>query len=151
MASVSNSLATSTELLNSQTCANGTIAYSTALFPASANDLPEDTFDEVVGASRVAADAGLNVQFSGRVVDALNPPTSTLSDDADEIGLAVALVLLLFVFRSVFIAVLPIVNAIIGVAFAGGVVTILQNWFSVPSVADWEPCSDSASTTRCSS
>ena len=134
VASVSNPLSTSTQLLNSQTSANGTIAYSTVLLPASAQDLPEDTYDKVVGASQVAVDAGLNVQFSGSVVDTLNPPTSTLSDYADEIGLAVALVLLLFVFRSVFIAVLPIVNAIIGVAFAGGIVTLLQNWFTIPSV-----------------
>ena len=123
VASVSNPLSTSTQLLNSQTSANGTIAYSTVLLPASAQDLPEDTYDKVVGASQVAVDAGLNVQFSGSVVDTLNPPTSTLSDYADEIGLAVALVLLLFVFRSVFIAVLPMVrDTIIGVAFAGGVV-----------------------------
>ncbi len=134
MASVSNPFATTTQLLNSQTSPNGTIAYSTVLFTKAASDIPPDTFDKIVGASQDAVDAGLNVQFGGNLVDTLNPPTSTMSDYADEIGLLVALILLLFVFRSVFIAVLPIVNAIIGVMFAGGLITLLENSFTIPTV-----------------
>ena len=134
VASVSNPLAASTQLLNSQSSPNGTIAYATVLFPAASKDLPEDSFDKVVGAAQNSVDAGLNVQFGGSLVDTFNPPTSTLSDYADEIGLAVALVLLLLVFRSVFIASLPIVNAIIGVMFAGALVTLLENVFTIPTV-----------------
>lgn len=134
VASVSNPLADSTQLLNSQSSPNGTIAYSTVLFPDAADDLPEDTFDQIVAASQNSVDAGLNVQFGGNLVDTLNPPTSTISDYADEIGLLVALVLLLVVFRSVFIAVLPILNAVIGVAFASSVVVLLESQFSIPTV-----------------
>ncbi|MEZ5269515.1 MAG: MMPL family transporter [Microthrixaceae bacterium] len=52
----------------------------------------------------------------------------------DEIGLAVALVLLLLVFRSVFIASLPIVNAPFTWMFAGALVTLLENSFTIPTV-----------------
>lgn len=132
--SVSNPFATSTELLASQTSDDGTIAYASVLFTEEATDLPTDTFEQIEGAAQNSVDAGLNVQFAGDLVEVQNPPTSTLSDYADEIGLAVALVLLLLVFRSVFIAVLPIVNAIIGVTVAGGIVSLLENSFTIPTV-----------------
>ncbi len=132
--SVTNPLSTTTELLNSQTSADGTVAYATVLFPAAVADLPGDTFDLVEAASRNSVAAGLNVQFAGTLVDVQNPPKSTLSEYADELGLTVALILLLLVFRSVFIAILPIVNALIGVAFAGGLISLLENHFTIPTV-----------------
>jgi RND superfamily putative drug exporter len=134
VASVNDPLDASTELLNSQTSANGTIAYGTVLFSKDSDDLPADTFDRVVAASANSEAAGLDVQFGGNLVDDQNPPTSTLSDYADLIGLAVALVLLLLVFRSVFIAVLPILNAIIGVTVAGGFMALIENSYTVPDV-----------------
>ncbi len=51
VASVSNPLAASTELLNSQSSPDGTIAYATVLFPDDASDLPDDTFDQIQAAS----------------------------------------------------------------------------------------------------
>lgn len=132
--SVNDPLAASTELLNSQTSANGTIAYGTVLFSKDSDELPDDTYDKIVAASQNSVKAGLNVQYGGNLVDDQNPPTSTMSDYADMIGLAVALVLLLLVFRSVFVAVLPILNAIIGVTVAGGLMSLFENSFTVPDV-----------------
>ena len=88
VASVSNPLLPSTELFNSQVSAEDTIAYATVLFTQAAKDLPADTYDKIVAASQNSVDAGLNVQFGGGLVDIQDPPTSTFSDYADEIGLA---------------------------------------------------------------
>ncbi len=134
VASVSDPLAPATELLNSQVSADRTIAYGTVLFSDDADDLDAGTFDTLQAASANSADAGLEVHFGGDLVGDQNPPTSTLSDYADLIGLAVALVLLLVVFRSVFIAVLPILTAVIGVMVATGLMGLLENVFTVPDV-----------------
>ena len=132
--SVSNPLSATTELLNNQSSPNGTIAYATVLFPDEASELPDDTYDQIVAASKPARDAGLDVQYGGNLVDTQNPPTSSISDHADEIGLAVALVLLLLVFRSLLVALLPIVNALVGVLVAGAVVSLLEAHVTIPDV-----------------
>jgi RND superfamily putative drug exporter len=132
--SVSDPFSTETELLHSQTSADGTIAHVTVGFTDSSADLLSDTFDKIEAAAKPAIDAGHNVQFGGQLVDAQNAPKSSLSSHADSIGVGIALVLLLLVFGSLLVAVLPIVSAIVGVGLAGSLVAIAETFLTIPEV-----------------
>ena len=85
-----------------------TTAYSTVTFPPDLTALPKSTMDALRQATAPALQAGLTVQYGGAVVDHLNQPTSSISDHADDIGLAIAVIILLVALGSVVSMAVPI-------------------------------------------
>ena len=85
-----------------------TTSYSTVTFPADLTALPDSTMDALRRATDPAVQAGLTVQFGGAVVDHLNQPTSSISEHADDIGLAIAVIILLVALGSVVSMAVPI-------------------------------------------
>jgi RND superfamily putative drug exporter len=111
---------------------DGTTAVATVTYATQISDLPHDAFDALQTAAAPAEQAGVTVDFGGPVVDILGQPKS---DNADVIGLAFAVVILIFVFGTVVAAALPLTTAIIGVSVATAILTLLATAFTIGTVA----------------
>ena len=106
----------SNPLLAATTSAGGRTAYSTVYFSASPVTLGAgyvSQFDHAVAAVR---QAGVTVSYGGLLGQADRPPAR--DGRSEGIGIAVALLVLLLGFGSVYAAGLPILTALVG-AFAG--------------------------------
>ncbi|CAB4897745.1 unannotated protein [freshwater metagenome] len=128
---------------------SGTVAYSTVTFKKSALDLLDkypvsaDTkaadyanpYSQVNNALEKARAAGLTVAVGGVVADTWNVPISALANHADEIGLLLGALLLLFAFGSLWGMAIPIATALFGAVTASGVVFLLANFTTVSSAA----------------
>jgi RND superfamily putative drug exporter len=128
---------------------SGSVAYSTVTFKKSALDLMNkypvsaDTkaadyinpYSQVNNAVQAARAAGLTVAVGGVVADTWNVPISALASHADEIGLFLGALLLLFAFGSLWGMAIPIATALFGAATASGVVFVLANFTTVSSAA----------------
>ncbi len=113
---------------------DGTIAYSTMTFSESFAELPDDTFDALEAAVAPAVAAGLDVELAGALVDADNPPRSTLSQYADEISVVLAILIVLIAFGSPIVALLPIVTALASLSVSLSVLALMETVFNVGSV-----------------
>lgn len=91
---------------------DGTTAYATVSFKATADDLTDASKKHLESAIAVARQAGLRVEVGG---DALATQPAA-GGPAEVIGIAVAAVVLLITFGSLAAAGLPLLAAIIGVA-----------------------------------
>ena len=87
------------------------IGYTRVQFDEPATSLPSDTFTRIEAAAQPAVAAGMRVEYGGAVVDYLDKVAAT---DGDAIGLAVAVIVLLFAFGSVVAMGLPIGTALFG-------------------------------------
>ena len=128
---------------------NGAIAYSTVTFKQSALDLmtqypvSADTkaadyanpYSQVNNAVEQARAAGLTVAVGGVVADTWNVPISAFANHADEIGVLLGALLLLFAFGSLWGMAIPIATALFGAVTASGVVFILARFTTVSSAA----------------
>ena len=128
---------------------SGSIAYSTVTFNKSVLDLlnsypvSADTkaadypnpYSQVNNALQQARSAGLTVAVGGAVADTWNVPLSAFANHADEIGLLLGALLLLFAFGSLWGMAIPIATALFGAVTASGVVFILANFTTVSSAA----------------
>ncbi|MEX0768378.1 MAG: MMPL family transporter, partial [Microthrixaceae bacterium] len=92
-------------------------------------------YSQVNKAVAVARDAGLTVAVGGAIADTWNVPISAFASHADEIGLLIGALLLLFAFGSLWGMAIPIATALFGAATASGVVFILANFTTVSSAA----------------
>ncbi len=70
--------------------------------------------------------AGLSVQYGGAVVDHLNQPTSSISEHADDIGLAIAVIILLVALGSVVSMAVPISLALIALLCSSLLLKIIE-------------------------
>ncbi len=95
-------------------------------------DLTEDEAQAVLDAGDPATAAGLDVSVGGYVGQALSKPDTGISD---AIGIAAAIVILLFAFGTATAMVLPISSAILGLACALSIIRLLESVVQVPSVA----------------
>ena len=75
---------------------------------------------------------GGNASVGGYVGQQLSKPSTGLSD---AIGLAAAVMILLFAFGTATAMMLPIASAVIGLACALSIIRLLENSIQVPSVA----------------
>jgi RND superfamily putative drug exporter len=112
--------------------ANGKTAVATVTYSAQFADLPHDAVTALEAAAAPARAAGLTVEFGGPVVDVLGQPSSV---DADAVGLVFAVVILIFVFGTVVAAALPLTTAVVGVAIATALLTLLATAFTIGTVA----------------
>ncbi len=109
-------LAASDPLTTAATAADGRTAYSTVHFSTSPASLGQAYVRKVDQAVAPARAAGVSVSYGGQLGQAARPKSRDARSEG--IGVAVALVVLLIGFGSVYAAGLPVLSALAG-AFAG--------------------------------
>jgi RND superfamily putative drug exporter len=112
-----------------------TIAYATVAFSSNVTALPKTTMDALTQAAAPAVQVGLKVQYGGAVVDFFNQPQSSISEHADEIGLAIAVIILLVALGSVVSMAVPISLALIALACSNLLLKIIEAHVTVGQVA----------------
>jgi len=112
--------------------ADHTIGYARVQYRQKASQLPAATFTRLQAAVAPARQAGVRVEFGGAVTDLFN---KTPTGNADVIGLAVAVVILLLAFGSVIAMSLPIGTALCGLAVGLSLIYLLASTTDVGTVA----------------
>jgi len=97
---------------------NGEVAFTTINFTKETAGLPRDLFDKIEAATEPARSAGLEVAYSGAIVDLALAGSGGggVLDLPEEIGLAFAVVILVVALGSVVAMVVPIGSALVGLA-----------------------------------
>jgi RND superfamily putative drug exporter len=108
------------------------IAYSPVVLGVGPGELTEPQAQAVLDAGRPAEAVGLRVSVGGYVGQQLSKPDTGASD---AIGIAAAIVILLFAFGTATAMVLPISSAILGLACSLSILRLLENVVQMPSVA----------------
>jgi RND superfamily putative drug exporter len=108
------------------------VAYIPVVLGVSPAELTEEQAEAVLAAADPAAAAGLKTSVGGYVGSQLSKPDTGVSD---AIGIAAAIVILLFAFGTATAMVMPIASAVIGLACALSIIRLLENSIQVPSVA----------------
>jgi len=111
---------------------DGSVAYSPVVLGVGPGQLTEPEAQTVLDAGRPAEAAGLRVSVGGYVGQQLSKPDTGASD---AIGIAAAIVILLFAFGTATAMVLPISSAILGLACSLSILRLLENVVQMPSVA----------------
>jgi putative drug exporter of the RND superfamily len=111
---------------------NGRIAVATVSYHGSFSDLPKAAFDDLERAATPARAAGIDVEYGGAVVDIQN---SQSSGAADLIGVAAAVLILLFLFGTLLAAILPIGVALIAVGVSSMTLLVLASHVTIGTVA----------------
>jgi RND superfamily putative drug exporter len=108
------------------------VAYSPVILSVGPSELTEAQGLAVLDAGKPAEAAGLNVSIGAYVGSQLSKPDTGASD---AIGIAAAIVILLFAFGTATAMVLPIASAILGLACSLSIIRLLEHVVQVPSVA----------------
>ncbi len=111
---------------------DGDIAFSTVQYQVDAISVSDEAFDELVTLAEGFESRGLQVELGGGVVSAhsqAEPASSEL------IGLAVAVVVLLFAFGSVIAMGLPLITALIGLGIGLMGITLLSAFVDLSETA----------------
>jgi putative drug exporter of the RND superfamily len=108
------------------------IGYIVVTLAPAPSDLSESDAQDVFDATAPASDAGLDVAAGGYLGEALSQ-TSTESSEA--IGLAAAVIILLFAFGTVTAMALPIVTAVLGLVSTLAILKLLSHVVDIPTVA----------------
>ncbi len=109
---------------------NGQIGFATLQMSGQITEVPVATQESLSTIAKAAAVNGLQVELSGAAVQQAPAIGST-----EGIGVAVALVVLLFMFGSIVAAGLPMLTAVIGIAIGVSGVLIVANWIDMSSTA----------------
>jgi putative drug exporter of the RND superfamily len=108
------------------------IGYISVTLPEGASDLTKEDAEAVIDAADPARDAGLKVATGGYLGQAVSKPDEGSSE---LIGIAAAVLILLFAFGTVTAMVLPIGTAIVGLGASLSLIGLLGHVAEVPSVA----------------
>jgi RND superfamily putative drug exporter len=111
---------------------DGTIAFATVHYDASAEEMGREAVDELDAAVQPARDQGLQVELSGAFVSQTGHAEPKSSE---VIGLLAAVVVLLLAFGSVVAMGLPIGTALLGLVSGLGVVALGSHVVQTPTVA----------------
>jgi putative drug exporter of the RND superfamily len=109
-----------------------TIGYIALNLRPSPSQLTLDTANRIVALADPARQAGLEVGFGGYLGQKVSKPETHSSE---VIGLAMAVIVLLFTFGTVVAMGLPIFTAIIGLVCGLSIITLLSHVAEVPTVA----------------
>ncbi len=109
-----------------------TVAYTPVVLGVGPGELTEEQAEAVLNAADPAEKAGLDTSVGSYVGQQLSKPDTGVSD---AIGIAAAIVILLFAFGTATAMVMPIGSAIIGLAISLSIIRLLENAIEVPSVA----------------
>jgi RND superfamily putative drug exporter len=108
------------------------VAYVPVILNVGPSELTEAQAQAVLDAGEPAEAAGLKVSVGAYVGQQLSKPDTGASD---AIGIAAAIVILLFAFGTATAMVLPIFSAVLGLACSLSVIRLLEHAVQVPSVA----------------
>ena len=109
-----------------------TIGYIPVVLGVGPGELDEAKAQRVLDAAQPARAAGLHTAVGSYVGQQLSKPSTEVSE---AIGLAAAVVILLFAFGTATAMMLPIVSAVIGLACALSIIRLLEHAIQVPGVA----------------
>jgi RND superfamily putative drug exporter len=109
-----------------------TIGYIPVTLDVSQSEITKDEAQEVLDAGDPARDAGLDVSLGGYAGQQLSKPSTHQSE---AIGLAAAVVILLFAFGTATAMALPIVTAILGLVSSLALISVLGLLTNVPTTA----------------
>ncbi len=109
------------------------IAYANVQWPSDAS-LPDDIVEQMTEAAGPGVSAGVNTQFGGTVVDVYNAPSSSLSDHADDIGIAIAVVILLISLGAAVAMLMPIGTALFALGISTSLTVLLERFFEIGSI-----------------
>ena len=109
-----------------------TEAYIPVTLDVSQGDLTKDEAQAVLDAAQPARDAGMKTAIGGYVGRALSKPATETSE---AIGLAAAVIILLFAFGSAVAMALPILTAVLGLITTLSVIRLVEQLAQVPSVS----------------
>jgi RND superfamily putative drug exporter len=111
---------------------NKTVGYIPLTLDISPSDITKEESQDFLDAADPAEKAGMETAIGGYVGQQLSKPDT---ESSEAIGLAAAVIILLFAFGTATAMALPIITAILGLACALAIIQLLGNVFDVPSVA----------------
>ena len=111
---------------------DGRIAYISVVLDVSSGDLTDGEAHDVIDATAPATDAGLRVGVGGYLGTEVSQQGTEISE---VIGIAAAIVILLFAFGTAVAMSMPIVTAILGLVATLSLITVLGHAVQVPSVS----------------
>ena len=109
-----------------------TIGYVSVTLDEGASDLTKEDAQAIIDAADPASDAGLEVSAGGYLGAAVSKSDE---GNSEAIGIAAAVIILLFAFGTVTAMVLPIVTAIFGLAASLSIIRLLGHVAEVPDVS----------------
>jgi RND superfamily putative drug exporter len=117
------------------------IAYFGLQFSDSASDLAKsindhpNVWDDIEQALAPAEQAKVDAIVGGAVADIFVQPESPLSEHADDIGLGLAVIILLIALGAIAATFVPIGVALFGVGTATAITTLLEHRFEIGTIA----------------
>jgi putative drug exporter of the RND superfamily len=108
------------------------IGYFPVVLSVGPGEIDEEEAEQILDAAGPARRAGLETAIGAYVGQQLSKPATETSE---AIGLAAAVVILLFAFGTATAMMLPIVSAVIGLACALSIIRLLEHVLEVPGVA----------------
>jgi RND superfamily putative drug exporter len=111
---------------------NGEIGYIIVTLYDSPSELSDSDAEDVFDATSPASDAGFQVAAGGYLGQALS---ETNTESSEAIGLAAAVIILLFAFGTVTAMALPIVTAVLGLVSTLAILKLLSHLVDIPTVA----------------
>jgi putative drug exporter of the RND superfamily len=108
------------------------IGYIPVVLGTGPGEIDEEEALRILDAAQPARAAGLQVSVGSYVGQQLSKPSTEVSE---AIGLAAAVIILLFAFGTATAMMLPIVSAVIGLACALSIIRMLEHAIQVPGVA----------------
>jgi putative drug exporter of the RND superfamily len=107
------------------------IGYISVTIGLSSSDLTEDQANEIIDAESPVREAGFKVATGGYLGQAVSKPAT---ESSEAVGIAAAVVILLFTFGTVTAMALPIATAIVGLAVGLSAIGLLGHGIDVPTV-----------------
>ncbi|HXQ88961.1 MAG TPA: MMPL family transporter [Solirubrobacterales bacterium] len=111
---------------------DGSIGYIPVVLNVGPGEIDEEQAQRILNSAEPARKAGLEVAVGSYVGQQLSKPETETSE---AIGLAAAVIILLFAFGTATAMMLPIVSAVLGLACALSIVRLLEHVMEVPGVA----------------
>ncbi len=105
---------------------DGRIGYATVTFDAASTDLP---YDDIVKFAATVENSPVEAAIAGDPVERI----SGGGGPAEGVGLLAALVILVFLFRSLLAAGLPVITAVFAVGSTLGVITVVSHYVDIAS------------------
>jgi RND superfamily putative drug exporter len=109
-----------------------TIGYIPVVLGIGPGEIDEEQAQRILDQAKPARAAGLHTSVGSYVGQQLSKPSTEVSE---AIGLAAAVIILLFAFGTATAMMLPIVSAVIGLACALSIIRLLEHVLEVPGVA----------------
>ena len=110
----------------------GSIGYIPVVLGIGPGEIDEEEAERILDSAEPARAAGLDTSVGSYVGQQLSKPST---EQSEAIGLAAAVVILLFAFGTATAMMLPIVSAVIGLACALSIIRMLEHAIQVPGVA----------------